>query len=238
MDRRRITRSFLLVWLSSSLLCVTYVTLAVLGGGTPNWLDVLVFSAWVVSAGRRLAPLARPLAHRRIAIGLALALLLAVLLTLALPWALHMPVRDGLWQVGKDDRLYLDFSAPTVRRLLLTVPQTLYVINFLADVLFRAYQQGTASLTTHLQTAALALALGFGLTVLAVVWGTPWQRLLSLPLVAGIWDALSRPFRPAAHGVRRCLRWMQRRWRLARRTGAWRFTSRMARWGLLAVLAR
>ncbi|MEM4168163.1 MAG: hypothetical protein QXW98_06940, partial [Candidatus Caldarchaeum sp.] len=120
----------MLLWLASSLLLAAYAPIALIVlDGTPNWLDVLVLSLWVVLAGTWLEPLARPLARRRFVPWLALALLLAVLLTLALPWALRVPVDEGLWQKDEDSQYYLDLSTLTPLRLLRTVPQTLYVLQ-------------------------------------------------------------------------------------------------------------
>lgn len=133
---------FLLTWLLSSLLATGYGAFAILRGGTPNWLDALVFAGWVVIAGLWMRPLARSLARHRAFRIAVLILLLVALLGLALPSALNLPVGEGLWRMDWSGRYVLDLSSPTPRRLFLTLPQTLYIINFLVSSVLDTYRQG------------------------------------------------------------------------------------------------
>ncbi|MEA3309852.1 MAG: hypothetical protein U9Q70_10130 [Chloroflexota bacterium] len=147
-----------MVWLGSSLLVAGYVLLVVVLDGTPNWLDVLVFTGWVALASRWLGPIADWLQRRQLTRWVAIAVPPMALLVIALPWALHLPVSGGLWGVNGAGRYFLSLADLTPRNLLLTIPQTLYIVNYLAWDLGHAYLQGTAAIMEHFQAAGLSLA--------------------------------------------------------------------------------
>ena len=96
MNSQRTIRNLLLTWLLSSLLVPIYDVFIVWRGGTPNWLDVLLLSVWVVGAGTRLAPLAAHL-ERRTVLRWGAALLLGFVLLWLSPWALQWWAQGGVW---------------------------------------------------------------------------------------------------------------------------------------------
>ncbi len=229
MNRWHAVRKLLLVWLGSALLSATYATYAV-RHGTPNWLDVLVFSTWVIIAGTHLKPLSHKLRHHRLAVGLSLILLIVTLLILALPWALYTPVHEGLWRMDDTGRYFLDLHALTPRRLWLTVPQTWYLLAYILRASIEAYQRGTTPLLTPFRAIELALGTGLGLTLLAWAWAFVSVYAETSPAIQRVLSSLRS--------------WLESAWRLLRkplarlrRTRAWRLAAQTFRWTLVTLLA-
>jgi hypothetical protein len=199
-------RNLIPTWLASSLLIAGYAFLATRLHGTPNWLDTLLFVAWVALSSRWLDLLAARLEHRRIIRWLATAIPLLALLAIALPWALHLPVGDGLWRWNQETghpSLYLEYLSLT--SLLLTIPQTVYVIQ---GLLFMGNtKQDIVTLSSPLWVAGLALSAGLGLTLLALAWRITWCGLLNVPAIATPWTHLHNRSRLVWTNLRRSRAW-------------------------------
>ena len=207
MNGWRSFRNWLLIWLASSLLFAGYVFLASRQGETPNWLDALVFSGWAALVSRWLDPLAGLLLRRQVVRWAFVVLISVVLLVVVLPWALRLPVDGGLWQVDDAGRYYLSFTGLMWCSLFLTIPQSLHVVNVVAFALVGRHLEGVATPTEHVQAAGLALALGLGLTLLALSWRVTWQTLVGIPAIADGWNDLCHWIRVISARLRRTRTW-------------------------------
>lgn len=216
MTRWQRWRRFLLVWLGSSLFCVVYAFLIFFQRGIPNWLDALVFAGWVMMVGGWLDAAAERLSRHRVVRWMALIICTATFL-FVLPWVIAPPVAGGLWEIDEAGNWFIYRDRPTTIRILLTIPETLYVIGDRVISLGTRYQEGPSTivaplpgfddlgevtddpfafgaletLDNHYQTAKMALGLGLGLSGLALIWRVAWQTELC-ERVRREWDRLRR----------------------------------------------
>jgi len=212
MSRWQRWRRFLLVWLGSSLLCVVYAILIFFQRGIPNWLDAFIFAGWVMLVGRRLDAAAKRLSRHRVVRWMALIICTAICLFVLL-WVIAPPVDGGLWEIDEAGNWFVDRDSLSPVQILLTIPETLYVIGDRVISLGVRYQEGPSTifaplrggevapddpfafgaletLNNHYQAAKMALGLGLGVSGLALIWRVTWRTLLGVPLLAKLWAEL------------------------------------------------
>ncbi len=197
-------RNFILVWLASSLLCLSYAFLISTLHGTPSWLDVLILYGWTIWGSRWLVPLAERLDRWPPIRWAAIGLLLITCLGVALPWIQRLPIEDSLWQPNDAGYLSLTFDRLTFTRILYTIPGVPYAIGHYGNSLWLNYTSGIATPSTHLRMIGLLLTTGLGLAVLSLSWCIVWRALLNIQAFANLWTRFSR-----SHTAKRIKRWLR-----------------------------
>ncbi len=206
MTQRQSWQRFLLVWLGGIVWIIGYMALVVWFDGTPNWLDILVWGSWVIVASRWMDQFAHKLVLLQGRM-IVMAALLCCALAWSLPYVFYIPKTQGLWGVYQNQRVFLNLGPLTFQNVWQTLVYAPMALNY--HFAFLRYSFATGNITTPLviEIAILLLALGLGLTLLALIWRAIWKTLLHL--IASSWIMQTYHFLSRVWiGLRRSRAWM------------------------------